>query len=218
MWILAVSDPAITPLAARLAAHPHRPAVALHCAGRLDQAALAPLAGIALGSLHPLQALGDDPGALRGCFCGIEGDAPAREAALALVRAFGGQAVQIPAGEKAAWHAAAVLSANFVATLTGGGVALLAALGIDEARARALLVPLLRGTIGRLKDLPAPEALTGPLARADLDAVRAHVAALQRHAPLFLPAYQQLADTTARWLDWDAARRAALADALSQAP
>jgi len=219
VWVLAVSDPAIGALAQRLAEHPSLPAVALHCAGRLDATVLGALAarGVAVGSLHPLQALGDDPGALRGTWCAVEGDEAACIQATALVRAMGGLPVSLPAGGKVAWHAAAVLSANFVAVLTAGALELLASLGIAEADGRALLNPLQRGTLARLAQHPAAEALTGPFARGDWAAVAAHVQVLAERAPNFLECYQSLARTTARWLQWSPAVVQALENAL-QAP
>lgn len=222
--IIAVNDDAVTAFARRLAealreapAAPRgRPAV-LHTAGRLGADALHPLAerGFVVGSLHPLQSLRGDGAALRGAFCAVEG--PAADIAEILARAVGGRPVRLPAGEKAAYHAAAVLAANFVTTLGAGGVALLEALGLDEPTARAMLLPLLRGTVDHLAAAPAAEALTGPFARGDLETVRAHVPAIARHAPRFLDAYRALARATAHMLDWPAERRRLL-DAALDAP
>lgn len=220
LWILAVSDDALAPFAAELAAALPGDcgATALHTAGRLGAEALAPLAarGLRTGSLHPLQSLRGDGEALRGAFCAVEGDAAA--IAEAVARAVGGRPVRLPAGQKAAYHAAAVLSANFATTLGAGGVALLEALGLDEPTARAMLAPLLRGTVEHFAAAPAADALTGPFARGDLDTVAAHVEAIARHAPEWLPVYRALGRATARMLGWPAARRARLDTILEEDP
>lgn len=213
VWVIAVSDPAIPEVARSLAALP-APAVALHCAGRLDAGALQPLT-CALGSLHPLQSIGQDPGALRGAICAVEGDPEAVDTARRLAEAFGGRPVTVPSGEKPAYHAAAVVSANFMTTLAAAGVALLAAIGVDAPTARRMLTPLWQGTVRRNATLDAPDALTGPMARHDLAAVAAHVEAIGRHAPQFSAAYAELARTTAVWLGWSASQRAALETALT---
>lgn len=200
VWILSVSDPAIEGLAERLAALPP-PKVALHCAGRFDRSVLAALS-CAPGSLHPLQSIGDDPGALRGAICAVEGEPAALEAATALAKAFGGRPVTVPTGEKPAYHAAAVVSANFMSTLAAAGVALLEAIGIPPETGRQMLTPLWQGTLNRNAELDAREALTGPLARRDADAIEAHVAAIERHAPQFLAMYRELVRTTAAWTGW----------------
>ncbi len=217
--ILAVSDDALSALAQRLASalplSKDAAPVALHTAGRLGADALAPLAarGLSVGSLHPLQSLRGDGAALKGAFCAVEG--PAADVAEDLARAVGGRPVRLPAGEKPAYHAAAVLAANFVTTLGAGGIALLCALGLAEPTARAMLVPLLRGTVEHFAAAPAAEALTGPFARGDLETVAAHVPAIARHAPQLLDAYRALARATAHMLDWPAERRDALESALS---
>lgn len=201
VWILSVSDPAIPTLAQALRGLPP-PKVALHCAGRFDRQALEGLA-CARGSLHPLQSIGDDPGALRGAICAIEGDAAALDAARTLAQAFGGRPVTVPTGEKPAYHAAAVVSANFMTTLAAAGVALLEAIGIPAETGRRMLTPLWQGTLNRNATLDAREALTGPLARADADAISAHLIAIQRHASQFETMYRELVRTTAAWVGWD---------------
>lgn len=221
--VLCVTDAAVTSVAARLARETQfEPGTTvLHCAARLGVEVLAPLVnrGLHLGSLHPLQSLREPDRAanlLRGAFFGIEGEAEARAVATRLAKAMGGRPVEVPAGGKPAYHAAAVFSGNFAVTLMAGGVALLESLGFDEAQARGLLLPLLRGTLANLDAGPAQTALTGPFARGDLGAVRAHVEALGDRAPGFLEAYRALARATAGWLGWSAARVAALEAALTQ--
>lgn len=218
--LLCVSDPAIGALADQIARAPRRPPVALHCAGRFGAEVLAPLAakGVETGSLHPLQSLRGGAGPLRGAWCAVEGSPAAVACAERLVTTFGGRPVQLPRGEKAAYHAAAVLSANFLVTLGAGGVALLEALGIEAETARAMLAPLLRGTLDHFTQRAPRDALTGPLARRDVDAIGAHLAAIARHAPDFLPVYAALTRATAIWLPWTEAERAALEETLSRGP
>lgn len=227
-WVLAVDDAALPEVAASLAAqwtalHPAALLggalpVALHLAGRLGAEVLAPLAaaGVHTGSLHPLQSLrgAESAGALRGCYCAVEGDAEAVRVATGLVRAFGGRPVAVPEGGKATWHAAAVLAGNFATVLGAGGVELLQTLGVAEAEARALLTPLLRGTVEHFGRTPAAEALTGPLARGDVGAVAAHIEALTRQAPQWRPVYAALARAAARLRGWTPEQHAALEAAL----
>lgn len=219
--VIGVTDTAVPEVAARLAAETRLApgTVVLHCAARLGSEALAPLdgRGLELGSFHPLQSLREPDRAanlLRGAFFGIEGSEVARRTAGQLARAVGGRPVEIPLGGKPAYHAAAVFSGNFAVTLMAGGVALLASLGFSEPDARGLLLPLLRGTLANLAASPSEAALTGPFARGDVAAAEAHLRELACRAPNFLPAYVALARATAGWLDWPAARRAALESVL----
>ena len=216
--LLTVSDPAIEPLAERLSTQIGHGHTVLHCAGRYGAHVLASLAaqGAKVGSLHPLQSLqGLSADELVGSFCGIEGEPEAARVARELARVVGARPIEIPLGEKAAYHAAAVFSANFATTLAAGGIALLTDLQIAEPSARAMLIPLLRGTVDSLESRPAFEALTGPFARRDLAAIEAHLGALRQHAPLFLRAYCELAQTTARWLGWPDQLQADLATVIA---
>ena len=221
--VLCVTDTAIIEVASRLAAEAQlAPGTAVfHCAARIGVEALAPLAGrgLALGSMHPLQSLREPERAanlLRGAFFGIEGEPEARILAARLARSMGGRPVDIPDGGKPTYHAAAVFSGNFATTLMAGGVALLSSLGFAEPEARGLLLPLLRGTLANLEATPAELALTGPFARADVEAVSAHVAAMAERAPDFLPAYIALARATAHWLGWSKKQTLALERALER--
>lgn len=218
VWLIAVSDDAIAAFAERLAEHPAAgpDRVVLHCAGRLGAEVLAPLAavGASVGSLHPLQSLDGDGEALWGAFCAVEGDPRAQAIAERMARALNARPVRLPTGEKAAYHAAAVLAANFMTTLGAGGVALLDAIGVDDSTAREMLVPLLRGTVDRLAAAPAAEALTGPFARGDFETIAAHVDAIGRLTPAWLGVYRAMASATAAMLGWGEAERAKLATAL----
>lgn len=219
LWLLCVSDGALPEVATRLAGHAGISGSAmLHCAARLGRDVLAPLAdvGAETGSIHPLQSLrGDGRDRLRGAFCAIEGTAAATSSAERLARAMGATPVGLPPGTKGAYHAAAVLAANFCTTLGAGGVAVLSALGIPPQTARDMLVPLLRGTIEHFADTEGAAALTGPFSRGDLEAVAAHVRALQMHGGEWVAPYEAMARATAAWLGWDAERRAELEAVLS---
>ncbi len=221
-WLVCIADAGLPELASQLAAHPAATSgrVALHCAGRFGAEVFGPLGerGMATGALHPLQSLrGDGGDRLDGSFCAVCGDPEAVARAEALVQVFGGRPVALPEDGKAAYHAAAVLAANFATTLGAGGVALLSALGVPPTTARDMLVPLLRGTVDHFAISGAAQALTGPFARGDLEAVAVHVAALEERAPAWLEVYAAMARGTARWLEWRPEKTAALEVALAGA-
>jgi predicted short-subunit dehydrogenase-like oxidoreductase (DUF2520 family) len=183
---LTVPDDAIAPIAAGLRLYSGQAIV--HTSGSLGLAVLAPAmaAGTMAGSFHPLVAFADPDAALAalpGATIAIEGDEPMVRLLLELAEAIGGQAVRIPPGGKAAYHAAAVLAA-------GGFVALLDAIaelgrgaGLDEAGALAIYAPLIRQSLANAERLGIRAALTGPIARGDTGTLRAHLAAMRALAP-----------------------------------
>jgi predicted short-subunit dehydrogenase-like oxidoreductase (DUF2520 family) len=152
-------------------------------------------AGTQAGAFHPLVAFADLDralAALQGATIAIEGDEELAAHLGDMAEAIGGVPVRLPPGTKAAYHAAAVLAA-------GGAVALLdtireiaGLLGLDEAGAMDVYVPLLEQAVANARALGISAALTGPATRGDLGTVAAHVAALRAGAPDALAVYRAL--------------------------
>ena len=181
---LAVPDDAITALAEELAASDALGpgTVVLHLSGLLDRRALAPLERVAagLGSLHPLQTIAEPavaPERFAGAYAGIEGDATALEAAERLALALGMAPVRLPGHAKPAYHAGAVMAANYTVVLAGVAERLARTAGVPPETAACLYLPLVRGAAANLGLGPAA-ALTGPIRRGDARTVAAHLAAL----------------------------------------
>lgn len=184
--LIAVPDDAIARVATQLsrtAAIGSKHAV-LHLSGALDRSALVALesSGAALGSLHPLQTLADAasaPARLRGAVAVTEGDARAVRMAAELATAVGLKPVAIPSASKAVYHAAGVFGSNYVVALLGVARRLLKQAGLPSAVAEPGLLSLLHGTVDNLAAGGLERALTGPVARADVDTIKRHVAALR---------------------------------------
>ncbi len=195
--IVAVPDDAIAALAGGLRLYSGQAMV--HTSGALGAEVLAPAqaAGTQIGSFHPLVAFADTEravAALAGATVAIEGDEQLVSLLADMADAIGARPVRLPPGSKAAYHAAAVLAA-------GGFVALLDAIaelgrvaGLDEAAALSIYGPLIESTLGNARALGVAGALTGPLARGDVGTLRAHLAALEAHAPAALALYRVLAE------------------------
>lgn len=183
--LLAVPDDALRAVAHELAQMGPAPGgcVALHLSGALSTDVLAPLhaAGYSLGSLHPLQTVADPwSGAdrLRGCAYALAGEPVALAASRRLVSALGGRPLVIPPALRPVYHAAAVFASNYVLAATAVVARALAEAGIDEDDAIAAALPLMRGTLDNLEQLGLSSALTGPVARGDVDTVRLHLSRL----------------------------------------
>jgi predicted short-subunit dehydrogenase-like oxidoreductase (DUF2520 family) len=185
--LLAVPDGAIAEVAAEIAGlgAPGDGCVAFHLSGARPASSLEPLAerGYAVGSLHPLQAVADaeqGPDRLRGAFYTFEGDAGAREAAAQIVEAAAGTLLEVHPEDKARYHAACVFASNYVVSCAGVATRLLAdAVGISREEAARALQPLWSGAVANLERPGLPQALTGPIARGDIETVRDHLATLE---------------------------------------
>ncbi|MEP6989906.1 MAG: Rossmann-like and DUF2520 domain-containing protein [bacterium] len=170
--------------------------VVLHASGNAEPAALDLLRehGHPCGTFHPLLPLTDPTRAteqLRRAWIGIDGDEGARAASRTLAAAIGAQVLEIPAGEKARYHAAAVFVSNFPVVLMSVGMRLLELVGIQDTPARGALGMLLTAAAQNAAAVAPAQALTGPVVRGDVETVRAHLAALGE-TPEILELYRAL--------------------------
>ena len=180
--------------------------VALHLSGALPASALAPIAqaGGSVGSFHPIQTLpADDQAwhALEHAWFGVEGEPAAVEAAMALARAVGRPVLDVPTAGKPLYHAAGVAAANFVVALAALAGRLLAASGARTGGDPGVeqgqnplkpLLPLMRAALENTDRLGPTRALTGPVARGDVDTVSFHLQAFAEVSPSPEHAYRAL--------------------------
>jgi predicted short-subunit dehydrogenase-like oxidoreductase (DUF2520 family) len=184
---LTVPDAAIGDVAAELAASPAGLSGrgVVHCSASLGIEALAGLRarGAVVGCLHPLQALAGVGSApqLTGSLMLIDADAALQEPLRGLARALGGRAVQLPAGSRTLYHAAAVLAGNAPLALLHAATELLVAAGLETATAERGLLTLMEGALANARSAGPDEALTGPVVRGEAATVAAHLAALRDH-------------------------------------
>jgi predicted short-subunit dehydrogenase-like oxidoreductase (DUF2520 family) len=169
-----------------LDAGPGASAVLLQASGGTEPGAyrVARAQGIPCGSFHPLLPLADPDLAaerLRGAYVGIDGEPAARTAAARLTAALGAHVLEIPAGQRALYHAGAVIASNFVGVLLELAGETMRVAGVAPGDARGATRSLLLAAAENLRDADPARALTGPVARGDVHTVRAHLAALAAH-------------------------------------
>jgi predicted short-subunit dehydrogenase-like oxidoreductase (DUF2520 family) len=174
-----------------------RPGVAVvHCSGALSRDALRTAAaqGADTGCLHPLQTFASRDAApdLRGTYFAVEAEGALDAIVRAMAEALGGTAITLRSEDRALYHASAVLASNYVVTLLKLATDLWLRFGYDRGTALQALLPLLRGAVDNLGAQGLPGALTGPVARGDVDVVRRHVEALSHASPEVLDVYRAL--------------------------
>ncbi len=175
-------------------------AVVLHCSGALASTILSPAAksGAFIGSMHPLQSFAADrPGnPFADIMMAVEGDAVAVDTAIAVASDLGATPFTIQTDKKTLYHASAVAASNYLVTLMGLAVDLMAASGAPREEAFRILKPLVTGTLGNVETLGSIDALTGPIARGDLDTVAAHIEAIENLSADMLKLYKQFGQAT----------------------
>ncbi|SKB05976.1 Rossmann-like and DUF2520 domain-containing protein [Aeromicrobium choanae] len=193
--ILAVPDDALADVVAELAplAGPGR--LFAHTSGRHGLAVLAPFvhAGARAIAMHPAMTFtGTEVDIDRGCVFGVTAEPADRDVAETLVADLGGSVMWVEEADRATYHASLAHGANHLTTIVTQAMDLLREIGADDPA--AVLRPLLAAALDNTLDY-GDAALTGPVARGDVDTVRAHVAHL--HDPSVRRTYAALATATA---------------------
>lgn len=201
LLVLAVPDDSLVALVEELAADGHlRPGqVVLHTSGRHGLAALAAAAAVGARpvAMHPAMTFTGtdvDLERLTGCVFGLTvGD---DDAALAegIVADLGGRPVRIPEDQRTTYHAALAHGANHLVTLVSQSMDLLRSTGADDPS--ALLRPLLQAALDNVLAYGGA-ALTGPVARGDVETLAAHLVALGDAPASTHDAYLAMARATA---------------------
>jgi predicted short-subunit dehydrogenase-like oxidoreductase (DUF2520 family) len=172
-----------------------------HCSGALSSRVLesARRAGANIASVHPVKSFADPAIAVQsfaGTWCGIEGDAPALDRLRPAFEAIGARLFDVDAEEKATYHAGAVMACNYLVTLVDAGLRCYERAGVPREQARAILTPLLEGTVANLSERDTGTALTGPIARGEAAVVAAQLDALEAFAPDIASLYRSLGRET----------------------
>jgi predicted short-subunit dehydrogenase-like oxidoreductase (DUF2520 family) len=190
--LLCVPDDAITEACAAIA--PAHPPLVGHVSGATTLAALEPATaqGSAAFSLHPLQTFADAETAVEGTPCAIAGsNAAALGFAEGLAELLGMRPFEVAEENRAAYHAAAAIASNLLVALEESAAELLERAGVEDAR--ELLAPLVLRTAANWSERGA-DALTGPVARGDVETIERHRAAIAEHAPELAPIYEVLTE------------------------
>lgn len=153
----------------------------IHCSGVLNSSVLLPLKkyGCSIASIHPLKAFKEDHisiDAFRAIDCALEGD---QEACAWLEIAFNqlnANVFFIQPELKSSYHAAACIASNHLITLASHAEQLFLQAGIPPNKTQELIGKLMQSNIDNLlKTRSAKDALTGPLARGDIQTIALHL-------------------------------------------
>ena len=188
-------DDVVAPIAASLKWHSGQSIV--HCSGAASLDILAPAKedGANVGAIHPLQTFASVSQAIDnipGSTFGIEADEPLFSILRDMAVALEGNWVKLEPGDKVLYHAAAVLSCNYLITLVKLATDLWKSFGMDTEQATKALMPLLKGTLNNISNIGIPECLTGPIARGDTGTISKHISALEQSSTEALSAYLEM--------------------------
>ncbi|MFS0883872.1 Rossmann-like and DUF2520 domain-containing protein [Aeromicrobium sp. 179-A 4D2 NHS] len=193
--VLAVPDDALADVALELAPLLGPGRLVAHTSGRHGLEVLAPLAhaGAHTIAMHPAMTFtGTEVDLDRGCVFGVTALPADRDVAETLVAELGGTVMWVDEADRATYHASLAHGANHLTTIVTQAMDLLREIGAEDPA--AVLRPLLSAALDNTLAY-GDAALTGPVARGDVDTVRAHMANLAD--PSTRRTYAALATATA---------------------
>ncbi|MGB5158239.1 Rossmann-like and DUF2520 domain-containing protein [Desulfobacterium sp. N47] len=175
-----------------------RESIVLHCSGALTSNVLlsAKVCGASIGSMHPLQSFastgeyGINP--FSGIVTSVEGDKKAVDAASIIVKDLGSVCISIKTDAKILYHASAVVASNYLVTLLDLSLNLIGQAGVPAKEAFMGLKPLIQGTLSNIEKMGIDDALTGPIARGDIQTIENHLSEIGSKTPNLLPLYKIL--------------------------
>ena len=199
LYFVAAADDAIAGCADELAASGlvGEGCIVCHLSGALSSAVLAPVRerGALVGSVHPVKSFAhplDSVAGFAGTWCGIEGDAAAVACLTEAFSALGGKVFPVEAQFKAIYHAGSVLVCNYLTALVEAGARAYQKGGLPRQTAFQVMEPLVRGTLDNIFRAGTAQALTGPIARGDCQAVARQLGALEEWDPGIALIYRAL--------------------------
>lgn len=157
--------------------------VVFHCSGSLPSSLLqsARAKGAAIASVHPIKSFAKvetSVATFSGTFCGAEGDDRALQVLEPLFTNSGAHVLRIDSANKTLYHAAAVFAVNYFVALLDVSLRCYEQIGIERDMALKFLQPLLAETASNVVQFGPVDALTGPIARGDVDIVERQLTAL----------------------------------------
>jgi len=150
--------------------------ILFHCSGARPSSELKPVIGADkfVASIHPIRSFASPAhvaDTFAGTYCGAEGDAEAIDVLSKGFSAIGAQIVPLNAAFKIIYHSAAVFACNYLVTLLDVAQQAYVKAGVPEEVALRLMEPLVKETVENVFRLGPSDALTGPIARGDVETV-----------------------------------------------
>ncbi len=182
VW-LCVGDAEIAKVAAALSGRQWKNKIVFHASGALASDELKPLKrrGAAIASVHPMMSFVRSAApAFDGVTFGLEGDLDAKRVGTTIARDLGGNSFALKKADKPLYHALGAFSSPLLIAHLAAAEKIGKNLGMKPEQTRRVIGPILQKTLQNYLDHGAAAALSGPLARGDVETVRKNLRALER--------------------------------------
>lgn len=185
--LITVTDDAIESVCSEIACKNafNRNSTVAHCSGVLSSDILSVARDSCqciVASMHPLQTFPTVDCAvnkLKGTYCFCEGDKEGLPVIERLAKCIGLMPIRICSSSKVLYHAAAVFASNYLVALMDAAMKVAHLAKLDRSIAWIAFEPLVVSTIKNVAEVGLPQALTGPIARGDIETIAAHLNKLE---------------------------------------
>ena len=199
VWMIATRDDAIVPSAVTLAASGKITPddIVFHMSGATPSSDLKPVTGCGalVASVHPIKTFTDARLAVQtfpGTFCGAEGDAGALAVLKPAFEKVGAKVFEIAPELKPVYHAGGVFACNYLVALIEAALQAHEKAGIPRKASLKALEPMVRETVDAIFEKGPEKALTGPISRGDVAAVRRQLTVVREWDPAIGELYRGL--------------------------
>ncbi len=150
-----------------------------HMSGALTSASLNCLKALGgdVYSVHPMQSFADVSESvedLADTTFGIEGP-QALETVISILKQCGNEYLLLTPEQKTEYHITSCIVSNFLTALLNHGFDLMQSIGVTQSAAISALTPMIEGTVRNIIKMGPEKALTGPIARGDVETVNKHL-------------------------------------------
>lgn len=153
----------------------------VHCSGNLTSDELKALkkSGANTVSMHPIQPFkrGDGSDRFKNITISLQGDEQAKEQLKPIIDKMGAKSLNLTKKQKRYLHIAAVMASNYLVALMFSVENLLKDVELEDGF--DALETLVNQTVTNIFEKGSAEALTGPIARGDLESVQTHLTELK---------------------------------------
>lgn len=191
----------------------------VHTSGALPSTILSPTKffGCFTYSMHPLQAFADVDKSVSDLpntyFC-IEGDEEKLSILEDILHTCKNAYFKVRPEQKVLYHTSACMLSNYLVTLIHNSLILMDGIQIDNSTAFKSMLPLVNSTIQNVLDLGTKDALTGPIARGDIETVKKQLEAVSLSSKDQLALYTCMAKETLKLATLSTLKDNAIADKL----
>lgn len=180
--ILAVSDDSIELVSKQIAdiLTPIENKNVIHCSGTHSSEILAHLEkkGVRIASFHPIKSVTKNTVSFEGIWFDMEGDKELLSILEQLSENLGAFSFRVEPEAKPYLHASAVVASNYLVVLADLVSKISAKGNIPGETAIKALAPLMENTLSNINELGVTDALTGPIAREDVQTIQKHLQCL----------------------------------------